>query len=67
MILLAKSVGAVERVSWYDTKQSDSEVPVLGNAEYPFIAIAPTSAQALTGMDQIELKLCTYAKLKCTK
>ena len=37
----------------YDTKQSDGEVPVnagaLGNAEYPFIAIAPRSTLARSG------------------
>ena len=33
-----------QRVSWYDTKQSDGETPVLElweNAEYPLVAIAP--------------------------
>ncbi len=34
----------------YDTKQSDGEVPVmLGNVEYPFIAIAPRSTLAWRG------------------
>ena len=42
----------------------------LGNAEYPFIAIAPWSTVARSGrvlsMGQIELN-CTYAKLNCLK
>ena len=33
----------------YDTKQSDCEITALGNAEYPFIAIAPRSILAHSG------------------
>ena len=33
-----------QRVSWYDTKQSDAGA--LGNTEHPFIAIAPRSTLA---------------------
>ena len=37
----------------YDTKQSDGEVPAMlelwGNAEYPFIAIAPRSTLSRSG------------------
>ena len=37
----------------YDTKQSDGEVPamleLMGNMEYPFIAIAPRSTLARSG------------------
>ena len=66
---VAQSAGAVEytecfsaegqeppppqRVSWYDAKQSDGEVPAMlelwGNAEYPFIAIAPRSTLPRSG------------------
>ena len=37
---------------WYDSKQSDGEVPVMlpsRNVEYPFIAIAPRSFLAQSG------------------
>ena len=34
----------------YDTKQPDGEIPaLLGNAEYPFIAITPRSTLARSG------------------
>ena len=62
----------------YDTKQSDGEVPVmpelLGNAEYPFIAISPryTLVQSSnTWLGPIygsnRTKLHTYAKLNSLK
>ena len=61
--LFAKSAGAVEytiaplqkvktptnECPRYDTKQSDGEVPALGNAEHPFIAIAPRPTLARNG------------------
>ena len=63
--LVAQSAGAVEYTDCfpaerldphnecpgYDTKQSDGEDPAgaLGNAEYPFIAIAPRSILARSG------------------
>ena len=54
-IYIAQSAGAVEYINECpdDTKQFDGEVAVLlgllGNAEHPFIAIAPRSTLARNG------------------
>ena len=33
----------------YDIEQADGEAPVMGNMEYPFIAVALKSTLALSG------------------
>ena len=52
-LLLCRGVRPPQWVSWYDTQQSDSDVPMmlgaLGNAEHPFIAIVPRSTMAWRG------------------
>ena len=46
-LLLCRGVRPLNKWPGYDSKQSDGEVPVmLGNAEYPFIAITPRSVLA---------------------
>ena len=72
LLVMAHLAGAYEFtncISEYDTKQSDSEAPVWGNAKYPFIAIAPwfTLAQKGPIYGSNRNKLCAYAKLNCLK
>ena len=43
---LCRGAWLPQRVSWYDTKQSDGDARALGNAEHPFIAIASRSTLA---------------------
>ena len=56
------------------TKQSDGEIPALGNMEYAFIAITPWSTLAQSGSTwegpiygSNRTKLHTYAKLNYLK
>ena len=67
MLLITEIIHKIYlNLSRYDTKQSDGEVPVMlsfGNVEHPFIAIAPRSILAQSGIiyGSNRTKLRTYA------